>query len=129
MIDDSDSFGVFRNTNPLTPKLAANYIHNLTSILADTSSNFSARQLAYSISNEPATVHDLLLQKSNGTYELIVWGDQVPPKSANVIVNLGRSYPTVKLYDITSGTTPVQTLSNASSVPLTLRDHALIVEF
>ena len=129
MIDDSDSFGVFQNTNPLTPKLAANYIHNLTSILADTSSNFSAQQLAYTISNEPATVHDLLLQKSNGTYELIVWGDQVPPKSANVIVNLGSSHPTVKVYDITSGTTPVQSLSNANSVPLTLADHALIVEF
>jgi hypothetical protein len=64
------------------------------------------------------------MEKSNGTYELIVWGDQAPPKSTNVVVNLGSSYPTVNVYDITSGTTPVQTLPNASSVPLTLGDHA-----
>jgi len=44
-------------------------------------------------------------------------------------VHLGSSYPTVNVYDITSGTTPIRTLSNAASVPLTLTDHALIVEF
>ena len=101
----------------------------MTTILSDTSSKFTAGTVNYSIANEPSTVHDLLMEKSDGTYELIVWGDQVPPESANVIVNLGSSYPTVKVYDITSGTTPVQTQSNASSVPLTLSDHALIVEF
>ena len=130
MIDDSDSFGLFRNTSPLTPKLAATYIHNLTTILADTTSNFSVIPLSYTISDQPATVHDLLLQKSDGTYALAVWADQVPPKSARVVVNLGNAYPTVKVYDITSGTMPVRTLpKEARSVPLTLTDHAMIIEF
>jgi hypothetical protein len=129
MIDDSDSFGVFKNTWPLTPKLAATYIHNLTTILADTTSDFSVTPLDYTISNEPSTVHDLLLQKSDGTYALAVWGDQVPPNSTSVVVNLGGPYPTVKVYDITRGTMPVRTLSDASSIPLILADHALILEF
>jgi hypothetical protein len=116
-------------TANVQPKLLGTYTHNMTTILSDTSSKFTAGTVNYSVANEPSTVHDLLVEKSNGTYELIVWGDQVPPKSANVIVDLGSSYPTVKVYDITSGTTPVQTQSNASSVPLTLSDHALIVEF
>ena len=68
--------------NPLTPKASATYVHNLTSILADTSSNFGSSPLSYSISNEPATVHDLLLQKSDGTYALAVWGDQIIGESA-----------------------------------------------
>jgi len=72
MIDDSDSLGVFLNTSPLTPKVAATYIHNLTTILEDTSSNFSATPLSYTISNEPSTVHDLLMQKSSGAYGLAV---------------------------------------------------------
>jgi hypothetical protein len=101
----------------------------MTTILSDTSSKFTPGTVNYSVANEPNTVHDLLMEKSDGTYELIIWGDQVPPKSANVIVNLGSFYLTVKVYDITSGTTPVRTLSNATSVPLTLTDHALIVEF
>jgi hypothetical protein len=116
-------------TANLKPKLLGSYTHNMTTILSDTSWKFTPGTVNYSVANEPNTVHDLLMEKSDGTYELIVWGDQVPPKSANVIVNLGSSYPTVKVYDITSGTTPARTLSNATSVPLTVTDHALIVEF
>jgi hypothetical protein len=115
-------------TANVRPKLLGTYIHNMTRILSDTSSKFTPGTVNYSVANEPNTVHDLLMEKSDGTYELIIWGDQVPAKSANIIVNLGSSYPTVNVYDITSGTTPTRTLSNATSVPLTLTDHALIVE-
>jgi hypothetical protein len=106
-------------TANVKPKPLETYVHNMTTILNDTSSDFTAGTVNCSVANEPCTVHDLLMEKSNGTYELIVWGAQVAPKSANVIVNLGSSHPTVKVYDITSGTTPVQRLSNACSVPLT----------
>jgi hypothetical protein len=110
-----------------TPKLSATYIHNLTSILADGSPNSSPGTLDYSLANAPATVHDLLLQKSNGTFELVVWGEQVSG-SNNIIVNLGRSHTSVKIYDITVGTTPTQALTNVTSFLLTLSDHALVVE-
>ena len=116
-------------TANVRPKLLGTYVHNMTTILSDTSSKFIPGTVPYSVANEPSTVHDLLMEKRDGTYELIIWGDQVPPKSANVIVNLGSSYPTVNVYDISSGTTPTRILSNATSVPLTLTDHALIVEF
>jgi len=62
---DSAGFGLFHTNN--TPKLGATYIHNLTTILADNSS-FTPGALNYSIPSEPATVHDLLLQKSNDTF-------------------------------------------------------------
>jgi len=45
-----------------------------------------------------------------------------------VTVNLGVSRAVVKIYDPTVGASPVQTLSNASSAPLALSDHALIIE-
>jgi len=130
LIDDnsSDFYGMFQNTNPLTPKASATYVHNLTSILADTSSSFGSLPLGYSISNEPATVHDLLLQKSDGTYALVVWGDQIIGESADVTVNLPR-LTTVNVYDVTTGTSPVRAFSSVSSVPLMITDHALILEF
>jgi hypothetical protein len=128
MIDDSDSFGLFKNTSPLTPKLAATYIHNLTTILADTTSNFSATPLGYTISNQSPTVHDLLLQKSDGTYALAVWGDQVVGESIDVTVNL-PSITTVSIYDVTIGTSPVVVYTGVSSIPLTMTDHAMILEF
>ncbi len=129
MFDDTwANWGIYA-LDHTTPKLAATYIHNMTSILSDTSSTFSPAALDYSIPGEPATVHDLLMQKSDGTYELAVWGDQVAGESATVTVNLGETRPTVNVYDVTSGLSPIQTLSNVSSVPLTLTDHAFFIEF
>ena len=110
-----------------TPKLAAVYIHNLTSILADTGTSAPSGVLHYTIANQPATVHDLLLRKSNGTFELAVWGEQVHG-SNDVVVDLGGPHTTVKVYDVTSGTMPVRTYTNVSSVPLTLSDHAMVIE-
>jgi hypothetical protein len=113
----------------VTPKLSGTYVHNMTRILNDTTSAFIPASLKYYIPGEPATVHDLLMQKSNGTYELAVWGDQVIGETADVTVNLGGRFRRVNIYDVTIGTTPVRTRSNVSSVPLRLTDHAFIIEF
>jgi hypothetical protein len=110
-----------------TPKLAATYIHNLTTILADTAPIASPGSLNYSIVAEPATVHDLLIQKSNGLFELVVW-DENTRINDNIRVNLGRTFGAVKVYDVTDGTAPTQTFTNVGSVSLSLSDHAVIIE-
>lgn len=114
-------------TTGLAPKLAATYIHNMTTILADTAIKPVPGFLNYSIASQPTTVHDMLLQKANGTFELCVWGESVSG-SFPITVALGATFSTVKVYDVTSGTTPVSTLSNVSSVALTMTDHAFIIE-
>jgi hypothetical protein len=117
-------------TANIQAKALATYTHNLTAILSDSTSNFPAGSAAYSIPHEPVTVHDLLMQKSNGTYELAMWDDRpVGEGTDSVTVNLGALYATANVYDITSGSAPTQTLSNASSVTLSLTDHAFILEF
>jgi hypothetical protein len=108
-------------------KLSATYLHNMTTILSDNTSSFTPGILNYSIPGEPATVHDLLIQKSNGTFELAVWSEKASGTNS-VTVNLGATYSTVKLYDPTIGTSVQQTLSNVSSVPLTLSDHPMVLE-
>jgi hypothetical protein len=110
-----------------TPKLAATYIHNLTSILADKVSVAAPRRLAYSIPQQPETVHDLLLQRSDGVFHLIVWNEQVSDTN-NVTVELGGTHATVKIYDVTAGKEPIQTLANVARIPLSLTDHAMILE-
>lgn len=117
-------WGLFRSN--YSPKPSATYIHNLTTILADRGS-ISPGSLDYSIPGEPWTVHDLLIQKSNGTFELAVWDERVSG-SDRVTVNLGRTYSTVNVYDPTRGTSPIWTLNNVASLPLTLSDHPVIVE-
>jgi hypothetical protein len=110
-----------------TPKLAATYIHNLTSILAGDAPITAPGQLDYAIANQPPTVHDLLLQTGSDTFRLVVWGEQVTGAN-NITVNLGSAAAAVKIYDTTVGTAPIQTLTNVTSVPLTITDHAVIVE-
>jgi hypothetical protein len=110
-----------------TPKLAATYIHNLTTVLADNVPVAAPGKLDYSIADAPSTVHDLLLQKSSGAFELVVWGELVAGTN-NIMVNLGRSYAKVGIYDITVGTTPIQILTDVASVPLAISDHAMLLE-
>jgi hypothetical protein len=110
-----------------TTKLAATYIHNLTSILADESLLFHPGSLTYSIKDRSETVHDLLLQKSNGIFELVVWGEQVDGKN-NIVLRFATVRPMVEVYDVTLGVAPIQTLYNVTDVPLSVSDHALIIK-
>jgi hypothetical protein len=121
----SGNQGLFHSDS--TPKLAATYIHNLTSVLADDRPIESPGYLNYSIVNQSATVHDLLLQKSSGAFELVIWDENVRGNDS-VTVNFGGTYGTINVFDVTVGTSPTQTLNNVGSVALTLNDHALIVE-
>ena len=110
--------------------LMGQYVHNLTTILADTSSNFTPVPVSYKITGLPDYGFSALLQKSNGIYELVIWDEAFASETqSNVTVNFNTSIPSVKVYDITSGTAPVQTLGNVSAVPLVLTDHAEVVEF
>jgi hypothetical protein len=124
--DDADGAFGFYKGDLTTPRKAAEYLHNLTSILADTGSLATPGHVNYSIPNRPATVHDLLMEKSDGTFEIAVWGERVIG-SDEVSVNLGGNY-SVKVYDPTIGLTPSQTLDHVTSVPLTVSDHVLILE-
>ncbi|MBV9561743.1 MAG: glycosyl hydrolase [Bradyrhizobium sp.] len=120
------NYGLFHSD--WSPKLAATYVHNLTSILADHAAAAApSAELSYAIEKAPDTIHDLLLRKSNGTFELVIWGEQVAG-SNSIKVSLDRPRRSVNVYDITVGTDPIQTLGNVADIPLTVGDHALILE-
>ena len=124
--DPNQGYWGFFDTN-YTAKTSGVYLHNLTTILADSGSANPGR-LDYSIANEPATMHDLLLQKSSGVFELAVWNDRPSGGTDAATVKFGGSQATVKLFDPTIGITPTATHSNVDSVALTLTDHPIIVE-
>lgn len=120
----NQTFGFFRRD--YQPRKAAVYLHNLTTILADQGSPVRPGQLHYSIPDQPGTTHDLLLQKSDGTFWLVVWSERLKG-SDEVTVHFDRSHPALKVYDPTAGTAPVQALGRFDSLKLTLSDHPLII--
>jgi hypothetical protein len=112
----------------ISPRLGATYLHNLTTILNDTSSNFTPTVLAYTYS-PPATVHSVLLQKSSGIYELAVWDDRPIGEGLDVVtINFPYSFATMNIYDPIQATLPISSQAFATSVTLNLTDHPQVVE-
>jgi hypothetical protein len=120
----NQTFGFYKPD--YAPRRAALYLHNLTTILADNGSPAAPGKLDYSIADPPATVHDLLLAASDGTCQLVVWDERVKGEDP-VTVSLGAARDSVKVYDPTVGTDPVQTLTGIDSVKLTLSNHPVVI--
>ncbi len=134
-----DGTGLFGTSNQ--PKPAATAIHNLTAILADTGSSaatFLPMGFNDAVTNLPATGNSFAVQKSSGATDIVVWnepeiwnqstGTEVAASPTTVNVSLGGVYQTVKVFDPLLSASPQQTLSNVSSVSLSITDHPLIVE-
>ncbi|MBA1349361.1 calcium-binding protein [Rhizobium sp. WYCCWR 11146] len=132
-------FGLFHLDYSAKP--AATAIHNLTAILEDdgaTKASFSAGTLNYSIDGLPSSARSLLTEKSDGSYQIIVWNEPdiwnqssdtaIQAATTGVKVNLGASFGSVKVFDPVTGTTAIKSLSNVSSLTLDVTDHPLIIE-
>ncbi len=120
----NQTFGFFRRD--YTPRKAAVYLHNLTTILADRGGPATPGKLKYTLAEQPPTVHEMLLQKSDGTFLLVLWGERL--KGADeVAVRWEGTYPAVKVYDPTVGTDPVMVRKGVNALKLTLSDHPLVV--
>lgn len=111
-----------------SPKLAAHYLHNLTTILADTGNNTATQSLRFEVIDEPETVHHLLLQKSNGTFELVIWGESYNGGSEDIRINFARPCKQIHIYDPTIGSEVIETLKNTDTITLTMTDHPIVVE-
>ena len=134
-----DHFGLFNSDG--TPKLAATAIHNLTAILNDpgASSSFTPGTLNYSVTNLTATnSNQLLLQKSNGTFDLVLWGEpsiynpnsgtEIAAPDDIVTVNFAQVEGTVTVFDPLLGNTPIATYHNVQQIQVDVTDHPLVIE-
>ena len=122
--DGNQSFGFYRAD--YSPRKAAIYLHNLTTILADDGTLAKPGHLDFAIVNQPETVHELLLRHSEGTFQLIVWDESLRGQH-RVTVQLGAMPASVRIYDPTIGIEPVRTPTNVSSFELALSDHPIVI--
>jgi hypothetical protein len=122
--DGNQSFGFYRAD--YLPRKAAIYLHNLTTILSDNGTLAKPGQLDFAIVNQPNTVHELLLQRSDRTFQLIVWDERLSGQDL-VRVQLGLKPASATIYDPTTGIEPIQTLTNVGSLELTLSNHPIVI--
>jgi hypothetical protein len=120
--DVSGKFGLM-NANG-TPRPAGTALHNLTTLLADSGSRHDS--LSYGLTGTTANDHQLLMQKANGAFQLALWNEK---EGAHTIkLSLGKTASSVKIFQPTTGTAPIKTYSNTSSVNITLPAAPIIVE-
>jgi hypothetical protein len=95
------------------PKPAYTALENVLAHLSDPGAAFTPTPLTYAVAAGSTTVQHTLLQKRNGTYELIVWNEAEEwDPNANVAITVAPSTAT-----LTFGKTPSsikQTTLNAS---------------
>jgi hypothetical protein len=137
--DGSDTqSGLFRIDH--SPKPVAVAIHNLTAILADRGKrDFAPASLDYAVANLPVTGHSLLMQKSSGVFDIVLWSEPAdwnnathlpianPPAPATVIITGADGKMAV--YDPTLGAKPIAHAQQASEITVQLSDHPLVIEF
>lgn len=121
----AQTYGFFRPD--YSPRLAAHYLHHLTRILADTGRREQPDRLDYTITPHPETVHDLLLQHSDGTFQLVIWGEALTDEN-RVTVGLGQKVKRAELYDATKGSMPIATFQDMWEIELGVSDHPLVLK-
>ena len=140
--DKENHFGLFHADN--TPKPLAIALHNLMTILNDSghsATKFKTNPLYYSIEHNEASsaadgLRSLLLQKENGTHELVLWQEpniwdyktmnDLVSTTNHLIVDFKTAY-NINIYDPTLSESAIKKL-NANNVKIDVKDHPVIIE-
>ncbi len=113
-------------------------LKNLIAELSDSSEPASVGPLSWSLNPASAQIHHLLLEKSNGTYDLVLWQEvssydvtrheDVDNSALSATLTLERRARAITAYQPVTQPAPVRTWNNVTSVPLAIPDHPLVVE-
>jgi hypothetical protein len=136
---EGNDYGLFSATNQANAVATA--IHDLTSVLADTGASaatFKTAPLSYAISGLPSDGSSLLIEKSNGVYDLVIWAEPtiwtvashsaVVAPTQTVTVSLTNSFAQVAVFDPLVSASAIAVGANINTVTLGVTDHPLIVQ-
>jgi hypothetical protein len=140
LLEDPNSPGFGLIDGNLNPRPAYYAIQNLISNLADPGPKFTAGTLPYAVTGGDSTLKQLLLEKRDGSFWLILWLEQsgydevnlayTPVTPQQVTLSLGGSYytPNIGEFDTTGNLNWTSTQSTSQTVPLTISDQLTIVK-
>jgi hypothetical protein len=122
-----------------TPKPAARGIANIIALLKDQGAPAHPGTLDYALKGLPADADELLFQKRDGKFYLVIWSDTknwdewsargITSADQPVTLSLASAANSVTLFrPLTDGTKPVSTLSKVSEIDFSLPDHPVIIE-
>jgi hypothetical protein len=134
-----DHFGLVTPSN--APKSSYYAIKSLIHSLADPGPTFSSTSLSYMLAGSTSNVQHLLLQKRDGTYELVLWVETEsynPSTFSDIVVSAQTLTLKPAHLPSTASITTIGDSGNATSIPLAfpggiasfaIDDHVTIVSF
>lgn len=136
LADNQLHWGLVRADGSEKPAFSA--LKNLIAELRDTEKPAHLQQLKWNLNVDDARVHHLLLQKSNGVFELVLWQEvtsfdlkrqiDLSNPRLDAEVQLGRAARRVTIFEPSEQSDPVKAYDNVSKIPLEIPDSPLVVE-
>ncbi|MBW4024134.1 MAG: hypothetical protein HIU92_13580 [Proteobacteria bacterium] len=122
-----------------SPKPVATAVHNLTTILADDGKGpVDPASLDYTVAAMPVTGHSLLLEKSSGVFDIILWSEPtdwndqthqpIGVAQTPVTVAMSGISGNIAVYDPLTGSKPIENARHVSELTVGLSDHPIIIE-
>jgi len=113
-------------------------LKNLIQELHDSTQTTNLQPLAWTLNSNVAQIHHLLLQKSDDTYDLVLWQEvssydlehhvDINNPSVSAMLTLGRTARNITLYQPVTQAEPIRSWNEVRSIPLEIPDHPLVVE-
>jgi hypothetical protein len=130
-----DHWGLIKVGNTVKPSFTT--LKNIITLLEDPGVAFTPGNLDYALTGALASTHSILLQKRDGTFDLVLWQEvssytvssktNTSPAADAVTVTFGSSMTGINVYRPYTGTTAIQT-GSGTSITLSVPDDPLIVE-
>jgi hypothetical protein len=121
--DNAGKFGLMNQDG--TSKPAGKALHNLTTIMADAGAPRTG-SLSYSLTGTTANDYTLLMRKSTGAFQLVVWNEV--DAAHTVTLSLPLSATKLNIYDPLTGSAVMKSLSSAGTISFSVPDHPVIAE-
>ncbi|MDA3960857.1 MAG: hypothetical protein PF961_08710 [Planctomycetota bacterium] len=131
-----DEWGLLRGDLSETPAFTA--LKNLLNLLSDRGPEFEPSTLRYTLDGDLTDIRQLLLQKRDGRFYLILWQEVAswdPIKERVITVaprpialHLGRRFAQAAAYEPMLSAEPHRTVDNAQQLNLMVNDHLLVIE-
>jgi Ca2+-binding RTX toxin-like protein len=121
--DGSGQFGLMNQDGSAKP--AGTALHNLTTIMAD-SGGARTDSLTYGLTGTTGNDHSLLMEKSDGTFQLAIWNET--DAAHYVTLSLGAAAQAIRIYDPLTSASAVTTYANTSTITVNVPNHPVIVE-
>jgi hypothetical protein len=136
LTDNQLHWGLIRADGSEKPAFTA--MKNLIDELHDSNEAAAIHQLAWTLNTQDEHLHHLLLQKSNGEFDLVLWQEVVSFDYKNqsdisnsneaATLTLGRSARSVSVFQPSLQAQPLFTRTDSASVPLQIPDSPLVIK-